>query len=106
MPGGDTTKKRWTEHELAMAANGMTPPGRTASQATQMRAKLKRMGVAVRHGDRCRSWSTAEDLEVMAGATPKGHTQEEAERRRRWLQANFVDVGWGSLIGTQPIYEG
>lgn len=110
MPGGDTTKKRWTEHELALAARGEVPEGRTPRQTANMRAKLKRQGVAVHRGLGNRwtaePWKPSEDLEAMAGATPQGRTREEAGRRRRWLQANFVDVGWGSLIGTQPIYEG
>lgn len=108
MPGGDTTRKRWTAHELALAARGELPPGRTAKQTAQMRAKMKRQGVtivAVKNRWTTAPWKPSEDLEAMAGGTPQGRTQEEAERRRRWLQANFVDVGWGSLIGAQPIYE-
>lgn len=100
------TKKRWTEHELALAANGITPPGRTAHQVTQMRTKLKSRGVVIQRVGRRKPWKPSEDLEVMAGGTPQGRTREETRHRRQWLKVNFVDVGRGSLIGAQPICEG
>ena len=45
-----------------------------------------------------------EDLEVMEKNFSKTHSLAECQQRRRYLKKNFVEVGWGSLIGTQIIY--
>lgn len=107
MPGGDTTKKVWTDREKALAIRGIIPPGRTRNQTSQMRTKLKRIGYAkiTMEMESDRQFTAEEDLMVVDSEIPDGRTADECRHRFEFLKKNFIDVGWASIIGTQKIYE-
>lgn len=87
-----------------MLVNGEIPEGRTLRQCSLHRLIMRRRGVFVQPRKRkITSFTPEMDDAIMKGKVPDGVDRSSAKRRRKWLQENFVDVGWGNLIGKQRI---
>lgn len=56
------------------------------------------MAAPVKH-----EWTPQEDIAVMRGDVVKGISPSQCRQRRYFLTRNYVDVGWGDLIGKQKI---
>lgn len=105
-----TVLHRYTEKDFESIAKGIYLPNISVrSQQYAYERFLKRQSdTTPKHRTResynRTVFTPQEDLQIMEKNFPTTHSLSECKERRRYLKKNFVEVGWGSLIGTQIIH--
>ena len=105
----------WTKDEDNELRAGRIPATKTTKQANNRRYVL---GITCSRSEanKVYDWTPEMDLAVvdpLTGKYPKNWESNELVNfiprstriaRHQYLRRNYIEVGWGSLIGTQKIY--
>lgn len=105
-----STQKDLSERDLNFIRFGIVPPGTSISRARSIQDSMDDVVVKIEaHTGRqeLHEWLPKEDLVVVEDDPEKwiklGIPMQTCFHRHNYLVRDFVNVGWGSLIGKQKI---
>lgn len=107
-----TVIHKYTEQDYINIGKGIYLPGvNKRSQQYAYERYLHRKSLGLKKNKQMKReeynlplFTAYEDLCVIDDEFPSTHTIEECKKRKEYLEKNFIEVGWGSLIGTQIIH--